>query len=503
MCLLSVIVPAYNLERFIAQGVASVLGQSFTDLECIVVDDESLDGTADLVERLAEKDPRLRLIRSEHAGVSHCRNLGLEAARGTFVTFMDGDDLLSPDCARFFADVLRRDASIDLFLFGIEYMAPGEERMEGKKAFPPALCFADGHELADWYIRNQVILLYSTGNKFYRRELLCQNGLRFAEGVDFGEDRLFNYAYLKLCGRILCMNVCFYRYRQINPQSLSHRFRPHHSQEVYALHRAKVETMFSLARNALPSEREAFESEDLKKEALRAIEHITFYEGCLSPEEVLDEFRVLLRTFGPALRKKENREGSAALDEAVARINAAVFIPLEQPDPAIFDAVLILGSTNCDYRVQEAVRLFGAPHPTFICSGGNPSANTDEQGNRLSEAEYMRRVLRQNGIADENIYLDTTAKNSWENIANVREWIREKRMCIVTAAFHIRRIRDILRELELQAQFLPASGSHTRADNWYENDEGVAIILSELVKNDREEAARLIDRFLIALFGLE
>ena len=52
MCLLSVIVPAYNLERFIAQGVASVLGQSFTDMECIVVDDGSLDGTADLVERL-------------------------------------------------------------------------------------------------------------------------------------------------------------------------------------------------------------------------------------------------------------------------------------------------------------------------------------------------------------------------------------------------------------------------------------------------------------------
>lgn len=95
--LVSVVMPAYNMERYIEEAIRSVQAQTMEDWELIVVDDCSADGTCAIVEEMAKKDSRIRLLRNEkNMGVARTRNRGLDASRGSYVALMDSDDLWVP-----------------------------------------------------------------------------------------------------------------------------------------------------------------------------------------------------------------------------------------------------------------------------------------------------------------------------------------------------------------------------------------------------------------------
>lgn len=94
----SVIMPAYNAERFIEQAIVSVMGQSVPDWELLVIDDCSSDGTCAVVEGLAARDGRIRLLRNEtNQGAAKTRNRGLELCRGTYIALLDSDDVWHPN----------------------------------------------------------------------------------------------------------------------------------------------------------------------------------------------------------------------------------------------------------------------------------------------------------------------------------------------------------------------------------------------------------------------
>ena len=94
--LVSIITPCYNGERFIAETIESVLRQTYADWEMIVVDDGSVDGSAQIAEAYAEKDGRIRLLRQENAGTACARNAGMRVARGRYIALLDADDLWEP-----------------------------------------------------------------------------------------------------------------------------------------------------------------------------------------------------------------------------------------------------------------------------------------------------------------------------------------------------------------------------------------------------------------------
>lgn len=96
--LVSIVTPAYNCEKYLRQTVESVLAQSYTDWEMIIVDDCSTDGTLALAQQLAAVDARIRVVRNEqNQGVSMTRNRGIAEARGKYIALLDGDDLWEPD----------------------------------------------------------------------------------------------------------------------------------------------------------------------------------------------------------------------------------------------------------------------------------------------------------------------------------------------------------------------------------------------------------------------
>ena len=94
---LSIIIPIYNVAQWLPETVDSVLAQSFRDFELILVDDGATDGSGDICDRYAAKDPRVRVLHQENAGVSAARNAGVAAAQGEFIGFTDSDDIIEKD----------------------------------------------------------------------------------------------------------------------------------------------------------------------------------------------------------------------------------------------------------------------------------------------------------------------------------------------------------------------------------------------------------------------
>ena len=95
--LLSIIVPVYDVERYLPKCIGSILAQTFTDFELILVEDGSPDNCPALCDAAAEKDARIRVIHQKNGGLSAARNAGLDAARGEWIGFVDSDDYIAPE----------------------------------------------------------------------------------------------------------------------------------------------------------------------------------------------------------------------------------------------------------------------------------------------------------------------------------------------------------------------------------------------------------------------
>ena len=105
--MISVLVPVYNTNQYLPRCIDSILGQSFTDFELLLIDDGSTDGSAKICDAYAEKDSRIRVLHKENGGVSSARNLGLNEAKGEWVVFVDSDDWISDNCIKLLTEPLR------------------------------------------------------------------------------------------------------------------------------------------------------------------------------------------------------------------------------------------------------------------------------------------------------------------------------------------------------------------------------------------------------------
>ena len=220
--LISLIVPVYNTPvARLRRCFSSLLGQTYLNMELIVVDDGSDGPCAAALEELRGFDARVRLISGGHKGVSHARNAGIEASRGEWVAFSDADDAVEPG---FLSDALRvaRAEDVDLVYGAVDWLFKGME---------PALCedageycvFDEARDLASAKMQMLGAMKYAyfTGpnfrgrgpwSKLYRRAAMCD--LRFEEGIAIGEDALFNYRFIERCGAIAIVDRVWYWYYQ-------------------------------------------------------------------------------------------------------------------------------------------------------------------------------------------------------------------------------------------------------------------------------------------------
>lgn len=233
---ISVVVPVYKVEEYLPECVDSILAQSYTDFELILVDDGSPDNCGALCDSYAEQDYRVRVIHKENGGVSSARNLGIENATGDFLLFCDADDWLEENALEIFcsaqstknADIVfadiytaHGDCRTYTKVFGNEFDLPATEIAEkiqracigySYNPFPPEKPVISG--------------LGSVGNKIIRTELVQSQSIRF-DSYTYGiyEDNLFTIACLDHANQIAYISKPVYNYRQVNTSSI-HRFRP-------------------------------------------------------------------------------------------------------------------------------------------------------------------------------------------------------------------------------------------------------------------------------------
>jgi glycosyltransferase EpsH len=223
----SIIVPVYNVEAYLEKCMETLLNQTHRNCEFIFVDDGSPDHCADILERYAQKDQRIRVIHQENQGLSGARNTGLEAATGDYVVFQDSDDWLDETAVetalRFSKE---KDLDIVLWSYASEY--------EGKSVSRPLLgdapiVWEDAHkihrrivglvgsELAEPHKADACVTAWG---KLYRRSVV--ENVRFVDTKRIGtEDALFNTYAFGNAGRVGYLPDIFSHYRKTNETSLT------------------------------------------------------------------------------------------------------------------------------------------------------------------------------------------------------------------------------------------------------------------------------------------
>lgn len=192
----SVVIPVYNRERYVTECVESVLGQSHSSFEILLVDDGSTDATPRLCRELAAKDSRIRLLQGSHQGVSAARNLALDHAQGEYVFFLDSDDIIYPKLFEVLVEAMERTGAM---LGGTGFLTVPEAQWESTRQ----RFLAPGREnCAVFYTNAEAIEklfhtmtpLSAAGGVILRRSLLEQT--RFRTDLFIGEDFYFNYENL-------------------------------------------------------------------------------------------------------------------------------------------------------------------------------------------------------------------------------------------------------------------------------------------------------------------
>jgi glycosyltransferase involved in cell wall biosynthesis len=223
----SVIVPVYNVERYLDECVRSLLDQTFTDFEIILVDDCSPDGSPALCDLWAKRDGRIRVIhKPENQGLGFARNTGVEAARGEYVLFVDSDDFVSADTLET-CDRVLSDGS-DILVFGMELFYENKNgEVQRKEGYCTENHYARAkEELADMFVRlsRDRVFPYAC-NKVYRRAFLEKAEARF-EKTKLIEDFLFNIDLFGKAEAIRSVSDVFYHYRKPAHETLASQYSP-------------------------------------------------------------------------------------------------------------------------------------------------------------------------------------------------------------------------------------------------------------------------------------
>ena len=207
----SVIIPVYNVEKYINRCLKSILSQRYNDLEIILIDNGSTDRSGSICDIYANEDANISVYHIENHGVGSARNFGLSKARGEFICFVDSDDYLVGNLFAEFEDKLTPD--LDLLVFS--YYNSFEQEMTEKNRKKKILPYNGSYDKYDFSkIFKDLFLsdmLYTVWNKLYRREFLIENNISF-EKYELGEDVRFNLNAYRNVNKVYLSQDSYYVY---------------------------------------------------------------------------------------------------------------------------------------------------------------------------------------------------------------------------------------------------------------------------------------------------
>lgn len=246
--LLSVVIPAYNAEKYIVDCLEAVINQTYHNLEIIVVDDGSSDNTFAVANEYAKKDLRVQVYTQANRGVSSARNEGIRRATGDYICFFDADDYPEPELAyNYMAGVDRwHEKEVSFFMCGMYFDNLYNKNIRNKKHI---LESAYGYIEGECYLLNRssaailawLNLFNFVTNKCYDLKKIKSYNICFDEGVHIGEDLKFNLDYLDRCpGNIGMKNIALYHYVKRCDDSLSISYHANDLEDTKCVYRRFV-----------------------------------------------------------------------------------------------------------------------------------------------------------------------------------------------------------------------------------------------------------------------
>lgn len=209
----SVIIPIYNVEKYLRACVDSVLGQTYQDLQIILVDDGSTDQSGKICDDYAQKDDRVTVIHQENGGPSAARNNGILHAIGEYIVFVDADDQLFPLSLQYMVDCIAKTGAAIVFGGYLDRSPYGEVEIYE---------FNSGVDTKDKLITT---ITRGTGGvlwaKLFRTEIIAQNRIQLNNKVHFSEDMLFVLEYMQYVDQWSNVQIPVYLYNRLNESSLT------------------------------------------------------------------------------------------------------------------------------------------------------------------------------------------------------------------------------------------------------------------------------------------
>lgn len=209
--LVSIIIPVYNLADYLPQCLDSVQGQSYENIQVLLVNDGSTDASLAICREYARRDSRFQLIDKANSGVSDSRNQALDRAEGKYIQFLDGDDWLTPDATEALVHAAESTGA-DLVL--AHFYRVADERMAPRGHIKKERVLTR-QEFAEEMMKAPANYYYGVlWNKLYRRSIIDSRRLRFDSQVNWCEDFLFNLEYIERVRLVSAVPKPIYYYRK-------------------------------------------------------------------------------------------------------------------------------------------------------------------------------------------------------------------------------------------------------------------------------------------------
>lgn len=216
--LVSVVMPVYNVEKYVEKAINSVLNQTYSNFELILINDGSEDNSLEICKRLAREDSRISIIDKINEGVSKARNDGIEKANGEYILFVDSDDDIKKDMIEILVEKIQKSNS-DLVLCGYNYNVMENNRLVSSlKIFSQEKTILKNNLIKSYTIELMTsdLLIHSIWNKLYKMEIIKKFNIRYKEDLDFGEDLFFSLEYIYNIDSLDIVKQCLYNYYQYN-----------------------------------------------------------------------------------------------------------------------------------------------------------------------------------------------------------------------------------------------------------------------------------------------
>lgn len=235
---ISIIVPVYNVEKYLPRCIDSILAQTFTDFELLLIDDGSKDRSGEICDEYARKDNRIRIFHKENGGVASARQMGNDKAEGKYSIHIDGDDWAEPQMLEnMYSKIIETNADIVIADFFYDKNGKSIYIQQRTKTNVPS------EILKDILIGKLYGALY---NKLIRHSLYKERNICFIPKIDHGEDILFISQLLLLNIKVSFIHEAFYHYDQQNLNSITRNY----TKKNFCIQQRYVEALIKL----LPAE---------------------------------------------------------------------------------------------------------------------------------------------------------------------------------------------------------------------------------------------------------